>query len=287
VLHLPRLLTAIARLPGLLDIGCDPARVVNALVSPDQFRVLPDQHYGEAPRQRLDVYRPASDDGSPKPVVVFFYGGKWQSGDKADYLFVGEALASRGFVAVIPDYRLYPQAHYPDFIEDGAAAVSYTLQHAAEWGGDPQRISLAGHSAGAYIATMLGLDAGFLGRDRARIAGIAGLAGPYDFLPLTDPVLQEIFGTAADLTLTEPIRHVDGTAPPMLLVTGLGDKVISPRNVASLASRIREKGGAVETRAYRRIGHVTLIGAVALPFRFLAPVLDDLTAFLANDATRL
>ncbi|MDB5409906.1 MAG: carboxylesterase [Rhodospirillales bacterium] len=284
---MPGLLTTIAQLPALFGNGCDPARVVNALVSPDQFRFLPDQRYGDDPRQTLDVYRPANDDGHPKPVVVFFYGGKWQSGAKSDYLFVGEALASRGFIAVIPDYRLYPQAHYPEFIEDGAAAVSYTLQHAAEWGGDPQRISVAGHSAGAYIATMLGLDAEFLGRDRARIAGIVGLAGPYDFLPLTDPVLQEIFGTAADLTLTEPIRHVDGTAPPMLLVTGLGDKVISPRNVASLASRIREKGGTVETRAYRRIGHVTLIGAVALPFRFLAPVLDDLTAFLANDAARL
>jgi acetyl esterase/lipase len=280
---MPRLLSAIAKLPSLLAAGYDPARVVNALVSHDEFLLTPDQPYGADPRQTLDVYRPANDNGGPRPVVMFFYGGKWQSGTKADYLFVGEALASRGFIVVIPDYRLYPQVRYPEFIEDGAAAVSYTLRHAAEWGGDPRRISVTGHSAGAYIATMLALDPAFLGADRDRIARVIGLAGPYDFLPLTDPVLQTIFGTAPDLTLTEPIRHVDGRAPPMLLAAGLGDRLVNPRNVASLASRIRAKGGAVETRIYKRLGHVTLIGAVALPFRFLAPVLDDLTAFLAND----
>jgi acetyl esterase/lipase len=283
----PRLLKAIARLPTLLAAGCDPAYLVNALVSHDEFRLIPDQRYGDDPRQMLDVYRPANDDGKTKPVVVFFYGGKWQSGAKADYLFVGEALASRGFIVVIPDYRLYPQARYPEFIEDGAEALSYVLQHAAEWGGDPRRVSIAGHSAGAYIATMLALDPEFLGAERDRIARVVGLAGPYDFLPLTDPILQTIFSTAPDLTLTEPIRHVDGRAPPMLLATGLDDTVVSPRNVVSLASRIREKGGIVETRAYRRIGHVTLIGAIALPFRFLAPVLDDFTAFLANDGAHL
>jgi acetyl esterase/lipase len=280
---MPRLLSAIAKLPSLLAAGYDPARVVNALVSHDEFLLTPDQPYGADPRQTLDVYRPANDNGGPRPVVMFFYGGKWQSGTKADYLFVGEALASRGFIVVIPDYRLYPQVRYPEFIEDGAAAVSYTLRHAAEWGGDPRRISVTGHSAGAYIATMLALDPAFLGADRDRIARVIGLAGPYDFLPLTDPVLQTIFGTAPDLTLTEPIRHVDGRAPPMLLAAGLGDRLVNPRNVASLASRIRAKGGAVETRIYKRLGHVTLIGAVALPFRFLAPVLDDFTAFLAND----
>jgi acetyl esterase/lipase len=284
---MPRLLKAITTLPALLAAGRDPSFVVNALVSHDGFLLTSDLPYGADPRQMLDIYRPANDDGRPKPVVVFFYGGKWQSGAKEDYLFVGEALASRGFVAVIPDYRLYPQVRYPGFVEDGAAAVSYALKHAAEWGGDPQRVSVAGHSAGAYIAAMLGLDPVFLGSDRTRIAKVVGLAGPYDFLPLTDPTLQTIFGTEPDPTVTEPIHHVDGTAPPMLLLTGLSDTIINPRNVVSLASRIRAKGGRVEIRAYRRIGHVTLIGAVALPFRFLAPVLDDLTAFLANDAACL
>jgi acetyl esterase/lipase len=152
---LPRLLQAIAKLPSLPAASCDAAFLVNALVSHDEFRLTPDRRDGADPRQTLDVYRPANDDGSPKPVVVFFYGGKWQSGAKADYLFVGEALASRGVIAVIPDYRLYPQVRYPKFLEDGADAVSYTLQHAAEWGGDPHRISIAGHSAGAYIAPVL------------------------------------------------------------------------------------------------------------------------------------
>jgi acetyl esterase/lipase len=273
---------AIAMIPALLVGGCGPADVVNALVSREDFRLTVDQRYGADPRQTLDVYRPANDDGSPKPVVVFFYGGNWQSGVKADYLFVGEALASRGFIVVIPDYRVYPQVRYPDFLKDGAAAVSYTLLHAAAWGGDPHRISIAGHSAGAYIVAMLALDPEFLGPDGARIARVVGLAGPYDFLPLTDPVLQTIFGTEPDLTLTQPIHYVDGTAPPMLLVAGLDDKTVSPGNVTRLAARIRAAGGKVETRTYQRIGHITLLGAVAQPFRFLAPVLDDLIAFLAG-----
>jgi acetyl esterase/lipase len=277
---LPNLLKTIAMLPALLLGGCNPANVVNALVSHDDFRLTRDLHYGTDPRQALDVYRPADDDGKPKPVVVFFYGGNWQTGDKADYLFVGEALASRGFIVVIPDYRLYPQVRYPDFLRDGAAAVSYTLQHAAEWGGDPQRVGIVGHSAGAYIAAMLALDPEFLGPDRARIAGVVGLAGPYDFLPLTDPVLQTIFGTGPDLMLTQPIHYVDGAAPPMLLVAGLDDKTVSPGNVTRLAARIREKGGTVETRTYQHIGHITLVGALAQPLRFLAPVLDDVAAFL-------
>ncbi|MGZ4658530.1 MAG: alpha/beta hydrolase family protein, partial [Blastococcus sp.] len=75
---------------------------------------------------------------------------------------------------------------------------------------------------------------------------------------------------------------VDGTAPPMLLVTGLDDKTVSPGNVTRLAERIREKGGNVETRSYPSIGHIMLIGAVAQPLRFLAPVLDDFAVFLAR-----
>jgi acetyl esterase/lipase len=278
---LPRLLKAIAMIPALLVGACGPADVVNALVSHDDFQLTADQRYGADPRRTLDVYRPANDDGSLKPIVVFFYGGNWQSGAKADYLFVGEALASRGFIVVIPDYRVYPEVRYPGFLEDAAAAVSYTLQHAAEWGGDPHRIGIMGHSAGAYIAAMLALDPEFLGPDRARIARVVGLAGPYDFLPLTDPVLQTIFGTV-DLTLTQPIHYVDGTAPPMLLVAGLDDKTVSPGNVTRLAARIRETGGAVETRTYQSIGHITLLGAIAQPFRFLAPALDDIAAFLAR-----
>ncbi len=190
-------------LPAILG-GCSPAGLVNTLAPRDDFRLVADLAYGDNPRQKLDLYLPLKGDG-PKPVVLFFYGGNWDSGSKADYLFLGEALASRGFVVAIADYRIYPEVKYPDFLEDGAAAARWTLAHIAQYGGDPARVSLMGHSAGAYNAMMLALDPEWLGPERARIRSVVGLAGPYDFLPLTDPTLQIIFGTANDLTRTQPI----------------------------------------------------------------------------------
>ena len=75
------------------------------------------------------------------PVVVFFYGGSWQSGRRQDYSFVAQALTSRGCVVVIPDYRLYPEANFPAFVEDGAAAFAWVHEHISRFGGDPgQRI---------------------------------------------------------------------------------------------------------------------------------------------------
>jgi acetyl esterase/lipase len=267
-------------LPAILG-GCSPAGLVNALVPRDDFRLVADLAYGDNPRQKLDLYLPLKGDG-PKPVVLFFYGGNWDSGSKADYLFLGEALASRGFVVAIADYRIYPEVKYPDFLEDGAAAARWTLAHIAQYGGDPARVSLMGHSAGAYNAMMLALDPEWLGPERARIRRVVGLAGPYDFLPLTDPTLQIIFGTANDLTRTQPIQYADGTAPPSLLVTGRLDTVVSPGNVTRLAARLTEKGAKVEIERYAFLGHITLIGSFARPLRWVTPVLDDVAGFLAE-----
>jgi acetyl esterase/lipase len=266
-------------LPGLLG-GCSSAELINGLIPRDDFRLVADESYGPAARQKLDLYLPVPASG-PHPVVVFFYGGNWQTGSKDDYPFLGEALASRGFVVVIPDYRLYPEVRYPEFITDCADAVRWTLAHISQYGGDAGKVSLMGHSAGAYNALMLTLDRDFLGADRARIARTVGLAGPYDFLPLTDPALQAIFATEPDLAKTQPIYYADGTAPPVLLVTGKMDNTVFPRNTEHLAARIREKGGMVEERYYSLIGHVTLIGAMAAPLRFLAPVRSDVVEFLA------
>ena len=122
------------------------------------------------------------------------------SGSKRTYRYVAKALARRGYVAVLPDYRIYPQARYPDFLDDGALAVRWVKDNAKRFGGDPQKIFLMGHSAGAHIAAMLAIDATWLqkvglvpGRD---IAGLIGVSGPYDFLPLKDETLKIIFGGA-------------------------------------------------------------------------------------------
>ncbi|MBI1774382.1 MAG: alpha/beta hydrolase [Proteobacteria bacterium] len=269
-------------LPSLVVGGCTQAELVNALVPRDDFRLTTDLSYGPGARQVLDVYRPATGEGK-RAVVVFFYGGNWDSGAKGDYLFVGEALASRGFITIIPDYRIYPEVRYPAFLEDAAAAFRWTLDHLAELGGDPARIHLMGHSAGAYIAAMLTLDERWLGAGRGRIRSTVGLAGPYDFLPLTDPKLQIIFAPEADLERTQPISFVDGTAAPVFLASGLADTTVRPGNAERLGARIRAQGGVADERYYAALGHIGLVAALASPLRFLDPVLDDVVAFLGRE----
>jgi acetyl esterase/lipase len=273
-----RLWVFLLALPGLLA-GCSPSGLVNSFVSRDDFRLVAGLAYGADARQTVDLYLPLAG-AAKKPVVVFFFGGNWDSGRKEDYLFLGDALAARGFIVVIPDYRIYPEVRYPDFIADGASAVRWTFDHIAEYGGDPDRVSLMGHSAGAYNALMLALDPVWLGAARGRLKSVVGLAGPYDFLPLTDPTLKIIFGTEADLARTQPIYYADGTAPPILLATGRLDTMVSPGNVTRLAARIREHGGKVETVRYSLLGHITLIGAFAQPLRAITPVVGDVTRFL-------
>src|SRR3546814_8631076 len=97
---------------------------------------------------------------------------------------LGRAFAAQGFVVAVPDYRLVPKVRFPAFVEDSAAAVKWVRAHIARFGGDPDRIVLAGHSAGAYNAAMLAVDPQWLGPDRAAVKGWATLAGPYEFLPL-------------------------------------------------------------------------------------------------------
>jgi acetyl esterase/lipase len=241
--------------------------------------------YGDNARQILDIYRPAG--AAAAPVVVFFYGGSWQSGHKETYLFVAAALARRGYVTVVPDYRVYPEVRYPGFLEDGARAVRWAKDNAARFGGDPQKLFVMGHSAGAYIAAMLVLDGRWLQQvgvapDRD-IAGLIGISGPYDFLPLRDGTLKVIFGGANDPD-TQPISHVSPGAPPALLVTGGRDSVVDPDNSNRLAARLHAAGDGAEVIDYAWVGHLSIIGAFALPLRFLAPVLHDVDAFIAKTA---
>ena len=143
------------------------------------------------PRGLLDVWaqpaaQPAPEHTPGKPVLVFFYGGGWANGNRSDYGFVAKAFAARGYVVVLADYRLVPQVRFPSFVQDAAAAVRWTHDNIARYGGDPDRIAVAGHSAGAYLAVMLALDGRYLkaaGADPSVVKAAIGLAGPYDFYP--------------------------------------------------------------------------------------------------------
>jgi acetyl esterase/lipase len=266
---------------GAAISACSPLKVLNGL-APGR-RVAQSLPYGTGPRRTLDVYSPARRD--PAPIVVFFYGGSWDSGAKEMYRFVGGALATRGCVTVIPDYRVYPEVRYPDFLEDCAAAFAWAATHGHAYGGAGSPF-LMGHSAGAYNAAMLTLHTDYLAKVGAPVpAGMIGLAGPYDFLPLHDAELEQIFGANPTPPATQPINHVDGRNPPMLLLAGTKDTDVLPRNTTRLAARIRAAGGPVADRLYPGVDHREIIGAIGQPFRFLAPTLRDSLAFIAAPAS--
>lgn len=275
----------------ILLSACSPVGVLNALAPRDGVTRVDRLSYAAGPRHGVDVYTPAPRP-TAAPVVVFFYGGGWEEGDRDMYRFVGATLASRGIVAMIPDYRVYPEARFPDFMRDGAHAVAWARAHAASYGGDPHRLFLMGHSAGAQIATLLSLDPTWLDRvglDPARdITGTIGLAGPYDFLPLESATLKAIFGPPSEWPKSQPINFVTPNAPAMLLVTAESDRSVDPGNTYRLAARLRENGDAVIERIYPYVGHRTLMGAFATPLTFLAPVRADVLRFIDNpgEATR-
>ena len=235
--------------------------------------------FADGKRGLLDVYAPKGAAGAP--MVVFFYGGGWESGERRDYRFAAVALARCGFVVAVPDYRVYPPARFPDFLPDGAKAVRWARRHAEEFGGDPGLLTLIGHSAGAYIAAMIALDPQWLdAQSMAALAGVVGLAGPYDFLPLHSRVLEEIFKPAGDLALTQPVTFARGDAAPMLLITGSADKVVRAENSRSLAARLRALGGDVQTKIYQRVDHSMILGVFSPVLRSFAPTLRDTAAFI-------
>lgn len=263
--------------------GCSSLDLLSAVQPGPGVRVTRGLAYGEGPRRRLDVYAPAKRQEG-RPVVVFFYGGSWQFGDRGGYAFVGKALAAHGYVTVVPDYRLYPEVRWPDFLVDSAQAVAWAKAHAPQYGGDPSRLVLMGHSAGGYNAINLAVDRRWLARvgldPRRDVRAAVGLAGPYDFLPLTSEPLKLIFGPVADRRDTQPITHADGASPPLWLAAPKKDRVVDPGNATRLAHRVRAKGGRAETRFYPRVSHETMVGSIGAPLRFLAPVLADATAFI-------
>jgi acetyl esterase/lipase len=264
--------------------GCSPLGAFNAVAGrdPDGERIAAGVGYGGHPRQRLDVYAPARRSGK-LPAVLFIYGGSWNSGDRRDYAFVGHALASRGFLVVIPDYRLVPEVAFPGFVEDGALAARWTVDNAAGLGGDPSRMALMGHSAGAYTAAMLALDTRWLAAarvERRRVRALVGLAGPYDFLPFDVSSTRAAFGSWPRPRETQPVAFARADAPASLLLSGDADRTVRPRNSAALADALTGAGGSATVKLYPGVDHAGVLLALSVRLRDRAPVLDDVAAFL-------
>ena len=285
-----RLRAALVALGGSLLVGCQGLLFagVNATVGQNdvvaQRDVVFDARHGLA----LDVYRPRDAHGAP--VVVFFYGGSWKSGKREWYRWAGEALAQRGLVVVIPDYRKWPQVRLDGFMTDGARAVAWVHAHAGQYGGDSSQLFLMGHSAGAQIAALLATDPAWLAAQDMRpsqLSGFIGLAGPYDFLPLKEADYIDMFGaTHAAQLRSQPVHYVAGNEPPMLLLQGTTDRIVDPRNATSLADVLRSHGDAVVLKMYPGIGHNAILFSMSRPFRGKAPVLDDTARFIHAQVTQ-
>ena len=227
--------------------GLEPSEVAVAHYAIDRVETRFGVLYGEPVRggrqkHALDVYRPAGRTGVP--VVLFVHGGAWVSGDRAKYFELGCTLAGNyGFLTIIPSYRLTAapwHAVHPDHVRDIAAAVAWTVDHAAEHGGDPDRIVLVGHSAGAHLAALLATDRTWLtehGLTPERLRGAVVLSGLYDLpaftallfnpLGLTTVEAQgyrslfaSVFGGAEEgrLLAASPAHHVDGSERPFRVV---------------------------------------------------------------------
>jgi acetyl esterase/lipase len=272
---------------AVLLVVSNAAALLNGLTTRSGYAIHTDRAYGPLPRQKLDVYTPddAADDAA---VVVFFYGGGWNKGAKSLYLFVGQSLASAGFIVVIPDYRLYPDVTFPDFVEDAAAAVAFIRESLMKPDGTPRRIFLAGYSAGAHIAALLNLDERYLasaGVPPSSISGVVGLSGPYDFLPIKEDIYKAIFPEPIR-TASQPINFVDGSEAPMLLIAGDADRTVDPGNTTRLAAAIEARKGAVNVKIYPGVSHIGTIAALATATFWRKPdvrvtIIDFLRARLA------
>ncbi|MEO1889442.1 MAG: alpha/beta hydrolase [Cycloclasticus sp.] len=272
----------IVLLTALFLGGCSSLSTLNAVVPDGNSTLVANIQYGALAKQQLDIHQPAHLKTNA-PVILFFYGGRWQTGSKEEYQFVGQSLAKRGFITVIADYRVFPNVEFPNFINDGALATQWVLNNIVRYGGDHSNVYLMGHSAGAHMAAMLIANKKFLAEQQVNITdirGFIGLSGPYDF-KITDDDIKQVFRQASSYKDTQPITFIDGSEPPMLLLHGQKDKTLSVTNSQHMAEKTNKMGGNASVILYKDMAHVgTLLALADAPFLYFAPVLDDIEHFI-------
>lgn len=268
--------------------GCNGLRTIDTLTPSGEYDLDRDVAYGPSARQRLDVYRPrAVAAQEARPVVIFFYGGSWRRGDKESYRFVGEYLSRLGFIAVVADYRLFPEVTFPGFVDDGAAVVGWAMREATRLGGDPRRIFAMGHSAGAHIAVLLALEPRYLaaqGLTPDRIAGVIGISGPYDTDLSSVRWLRAVFPGEGVGEEARVMTKARSGAPRMLLANGGRDALVNPRHAVALATRLRELGNSVDLRIYDDAGHADILLGLSTTLSGSLTLGSDVLAFVAPDA---
>jgi acetyl esterase/lipase len=279
--HRPLVAAALA-LFTLLSSGCE--RVFFGVVNHDVPTANATVVYAPDRGLALDVFRPHGSS-SPAPTLVFFYGGAWKRGNREQYRFVGHRLAEHGVLAIVADYRTWPRAGFPAFMEDAADAVAWARVHAGEYGGDPQRLFVAGHSAGAQIAGLLGTDAHYLagrGIKAGQLSGVIGLSGPYDFK--VGPTYASIFGAPSQWPKAQVVNFVDGDEPPFLLVHGDADRTVEVHDSVELAGKLRDARVPVTLLLLPGAGHMAPMTGLYAPRRE-PMVLPAMLDFIRSPAT--
>lgn len=273
-----------------LSSACSPVKVLNSMVPESGYELVSAVEYGSHQRQKLDIYLPkamqessGSKSSALKKVIIFYYGGNWDSGERAEYKFAAEALVSLGHIVVVPDYRVYPDVLFPELMADPVSAAKWVKTNIKKYNGDANKVFLAGHSAGAHIAVMMAVNADYLAVESLKptdFAGVIGLAGPYDFLPLKSERLKTIFGPEAMQWKSQPINFVDGKNPPLLLAVGMKDGTVWPRNSINLARKIKEKNGQVQVVEFASYSHVDMVAKLAKPLRGNGELLKPIATFI-------
>ena len=253
--------------------------VANSLARFDDYKLTANQPYGTHGLNRLDIYQPG---GTAKGTVIFFYGGCWGACvtyTRENYRFVAQALTSRGYIVVIPDYRRYPEVLFPQMMYDSAAAVAWVNDNIARFGGEPDQIFLMGHSSGGHLAVMLTVNERYLGAELHRnIRGFIGLAAPYDFV-FDRPYLPKVFA-GLDYAESQPSQFVDGGEPPLLLLYGNEDQVVYLRNIVNMTKIVQQNGGEIESNIYYGVVHVAILGDFFIPYRSRFEIVNDIVAFM-------
>lgn len=281
----------IAAISGVIAgaVASSPTQILTALSSQHGLTIYKNLAYGTDPRQSLDIYQPEDHTlkaQHPKglPVVIFIYGGSWQSGDKEGYGFAGRSLAQAGYLTAVIDYRLVPKNIYPDFVEDSVSAIAWVYQHASQYGGDPNMIFVLGHSAGAFNAVTAVDDDRFWHKSNVpdgAIKGVIGLAGPYsyDFRQFDSRVAFPTNMLPEDIM---PDSHVRPNSPPHYLLVAEKDTLVGIKNLMKMKRGLERANVPVRTAVIPKVNHYTMIVALATPGRWLGPTRQMVLDYLAE-----
>jgi acetyl esterase/lipase len=272
-------LVAASALTLIAVSACAPVTLLNTITPSSSFEKMSDVSYGPLERQRYDVYRSKTPRRN-SPLLVFIHGGSWTDGSKDIYKFLAEGFTSEGFDVVVPNYRLYPNAVYPQMIEDTAKAVVAVAKQFPD-----REIVIMGHSAGAYNVLMTALNPQYLkaeGRDLCdSISGVVSLSGPTGIIPLKEEPYITIFPdrfTAEDA----PLNQADGPTPPLFFGHGADDKTVYPQNSQKLAEKIQARGGKAIVKIYDDMNHTDAVKVLSRHFDGDATLKTDIIRFVES-----